>query len=240
MIIREYEQLEEIVKLASSPLPERPDGIVAVAKFSSATLDACKATEAEYERLARDNPATIFLRCFQEYDNSHILIGKANIQNWPTFDIFYQGTNTERHTQSVSPAGGCFGVCPVLLVRVSSGILICFFGAVYVLLHTTKLCRTHYLFTFTYSTLNTNNDDDDIQNKQHERKSGGTCRIVQSRRTPGSTGTVSIPEYQAGSVFGNGRKCVGRPRCQSRHECNPPNHSSIYSRIRLEQCERIL
>ena len=91
---REYEQLEEIVKLAANPLPERPDGIVAVAKFTSAQLEECKSTEAEYERLARDNPATIFLRCFAEYQNSDILIGKANVQNWPTFDIFYQGESS--------------------------------------------------------------------------------------------------------------------------------------------------
>ena len=38
-IVREfslYDQLEDIVELASKPLPERPDGIVAVAKFTSA------------------------------------------------------------------------------------------------------------------------------------------------------------------------------------------------------------
>jgi hypothetical protein len=46
-----YEQLEEIVKLAAQPLPERPDGIVTVAKFTSATRDDCRTTEAEYERL---------------------------------------------------------------------------------------------------------------------------------------------------------------------------------------------
>lgn len=84
------------MKLAASPLPERPDGIVAVAKFTSSTLDSCKATEAEYERLARDNPATIFLRCFAEYQDADILIGKANVQNWPTFDIFYQGNRVAR------------------------------------------------------------------------------------------------------------------------------------------------
>ena len=92
----EYEQLEEIVKLAAQPLPERPDGIVAVAKFTSATMDSCKATEAEYERLARDNPATIFLRCFAEYENADILIGKASVQSWPTFDIFYAGNRVAR------------------------------------------------------------------------------------------------------------------------------------------------
>ena len=88
--------MEEIVKLASQPLPERPDGIVAVAKYTSATMDSCRSTEAEYERLARDNPASIFLRCFAEYDNADILIGKANIQNWPTFDLFYGGSRVAR------------------------------------------------------------------------------------------------------------------------------------------------
>jgi hypothetical protein len=93
---REYEQLEEIVKLAAQPLPERPDGIVAVAKYTSATMDSCRTTEAEYERLARNNPATVFLRCFAEYDNADILIGKASVQSWPTFDIFYQGNRVAR------------------------------------------------------------------------------------------------------------------------------------------------
>jgi hypothetical protein len=92
----EYEQLEEIVRLASQPLPERPDGIVAVAKYTSARLDSCRTTEAEYERLARNNPASIFLRCFAEYDNADILLGKADVQNWPTFDIFYRGNRVAR------------------------------------------------------------------------------------------------------------------------------------------------
>lgn len=92
----EYEQLEEIVKLAAQPLPERPDGIVAVAKYTSASRDDCRSTEAEYERIARENPATIFLRCFAEYENAQILIGKAGVQTWPTFDIFYQGNRVAR------------------------------------------------------------------------------------------------------------------------------------------------
>lgn len=88
---REYEQLEEIVVLAAQPLPERPDGIVAVARYTSSRLDNCRATEGEYERMARENPATIFLRCFAEFDNAAILLGKADVQVWPTYDIFYQG-----------------------------------------------------------------------------------------------------------------------------------------------------
>lgn len=85
------DQLQEIVKLASQPLPERPDGIVAVAKYTSASSKDCIATEAEYERLARKNPATLFLRCFAEYENSNILLGQAAVTVFPTFDFFYGG-----------------------------------------------------------------------------------------------------------------------------------------------------
>ncbi|KAG7341634.1 hypothetical protein IV203_023587 [Nitzschia inconspicua] len=92
----EYEQLEEIVKLASQPIPERPDGIVVVAKFSSFKRPECTATEAEYERLARNNPATIFLRCMEEYENAHILLGQVDVQVWPTHDIFYGGNRVAR------------------------------------------------------------------------------------------------------------------------------------------------
>lgn len=88
-----YEQLQEIVDLASRPLPERPDGIVAVAKYTSAAREDCRATEAQYERMARKNPATIFLRCFEEFENASVLLGKANVQTWPTYDIFYGGSS---------------------------------------------------------------------------------------------------------------------------------------------------
>mmetsp|Transcript_47424 Transcript_47424/g.71799 ORF Transcript_47424/g.71799 Transcript_47424/m.71799 type:complete len:208 (-) Transcript_47424:305-928(-) len=91
-----YEDLEEIVKLASQPLPERPDGIVAVAKFTSATRKDCKITEGAYERLARDNTATIFLRCFEEYPNADMLIGQADVSVLPTFDVFYGGHRVAR------------------------------------------------------------------------------------------------------------------------------------------------
>ena len=85
------EQLEEVVKLASQPLPERPDGIVTVAKFTSASDPGAKATEAEYDRMARKNPATLHLRCFAEYENSNILFGQADVTIMPTFDVFYGG-----------------------------------------------------------------------------------------------------------------------------------------------------
>jgi len=36
------------------------------------------------------------LRCFAEYENAPILIGKANVQNWPTYDLFYGGNRVAR------------------------------------------------------------------------------------------------------------------------------------------------
>ena len=86
------EQLEEIVQLAKQALPERPDGIVTVAKYTSASNQDCRTTEGEYERMARSNPATLFLRCFNEYENSNILFGQASVTVLPTFDLFYGGT----------------------------------------------------------------------------------------------------------------------------------------------------
>jgi hypothetical protein len=71
------DQLAEIVRLSATPLPERPDGIVTVAKFTSALSTDARATEAEFERLARSNPASLFLRAFQEYDNANILFSTA-------------------------------------------------------------------------------------------------------------------------------------------------------------------
>jgi hypothetical protein len=92
----QYDELIEIVKLASQPIPERPDGIVVVAKFSSLTRPQCTVTEAEYERLARSNPATIFLRCMEEYESANILMGQVDVQVWPTYDVFYGGNRVAR------------------------------------------------------------------------------------------------------------------------------------------------
>jgi hypothetical protein len=91
-----YEDLQEIVQLAAQSLPERPDGIVCVCKYTSAVRDDCRATEAEYERIARANPATIFLRCFAEYENAHLLLAQAQVTTWPTFDLFYGGNRVAR------------------------------------------------------------------------------------------------------------------------------------------------
>jgi len=98
-IIREfsiYDQLEDIVNLASKPLPDRPEGIVVIAKFTSSTNPDCRATEASYERLARDNPATLFLRCFQEFEDAQSLFTRAAVEVVPTYDVFYKGNRVAR------------------------------------------------------------------------------------------------------------------------------------------------
>lgn len=86
-ILREFttlEQLREIVDLSKLPLPERPDGIVTVAKYGGGNEDV-------YERIARDNPATLFLVCD---DPSAIQTAQVAVQ--PTYDIFYQGNRVAR------------------------------------------------------------------------------------------------------------------------------------------------
>lgn len=88
--------MQEIVKLASKPLPERPDGIVSIVKFTSSTIKSCVSTEGQYELLARKNPASLFLRSFAEYENSSILFAKAQVTAFPTYDIFYGGNRVSR------------------------------------------------------------------------------------------------------------------------------------------------
>jgi len=94
--IVEYEALENIIKLASKPLPERPDGVVCIIRYTSNTRNDCIATENEYERLASSNPATIFLRCYAEYEGSEIMMARAKVKTWPTFDLFYGGNRVSR------------------------------------------------------------------------------------------------------------------------------------------------
>lgn len=84
------------MSLASQSLPERPDGIVTVAKFTSSINQDCIATEGQYEALARNNPATLFLRCFAEYENADLLLGQASVSQLPTYDIFYGGERVAR------------------------------------------------------------------------------------------------------------------------------------------------
>lgn len=94
--LSEIEELENILQLASQSIPERPDGIVVVVKYSSASRDECRATEAEYERFARNNPASIFMRCMEEYENAHLLLEQVDVRSWPTTDVFYQGNRVAR------------------------------------------------------------------------------------------------------------------------------------------------
>ena len=91
-----YSQLEELTDLASNPLPGRPDGIVTICKFSSLSRPECQETELEYERLSRLHPDTLFLRCFEEYEDAHLLISQAKVTALPTFDIFYKNKRVGR------------------------------------------------------------------------------------------------------------------------------------------------
>lgn len=102
-IIREfstYDQLAQLVSLASKPLPQRPDGVVVVAKYTSAGQSACRDTEAGYERLARAHPDSLFLRCFEEYENADLLMAQAGLangsQNLPIFDVFFGNNRVGR------------------------------------------------------------------------------------------------------------------------------------------------
>lgn len=86
--------LENIVSLAKQPVPERPDGIVTMVKFSSVV--ECRESEPEYEQLARKNPATIFLRSFKEFETADELLGQADVSAFPTYDVFYGGNRVAR------------------------------------------------------------------------------------------------------------------------------------------------
>lgn len=92
----QMEQLEELVELASQPLPRRDDGIVTIAKFTSVTADHCRASETIYDSMARENPATLFLRTFVEYEGATQLFAQAQIIALPTFDVFYKGKRMAR------------------------------------------------------------------------------------------------------------------------------------------------
>jgi len=99
-MIREFstfEQLKEIVELASKALPQRPDGVVVVAAYTSATRSECAAAAPGLERLARANPDTVFLRCCEEYQGAEVLFGRAVVGgSLPTYDVFYGGNRVAR------------------------------------------------------------------------------------------------------------------------------------------------
>ena len=101
--IGDYDDLQEIVKLTARGLPERPDGIVCVVKFTSSVREECVRSEAEYERMARENAATCFLRCFEEFEGSDQLFGQAKVTALPCFDLFYGGKRVARVEGSDHP-----------------------------------------------------------------------------------------------------------------------------------------
>ena len=99
-IVRELaslDELENLVQLASQPIPERPDGIVVCVQYTSNSREECLATSMDYERLARNNLATIFLQCVEgKYEESKLLLEQVDVRVWPTCDIFYGGNRVAR------------------------------------------------------------------------------------------------------------------------------------------------
>ena len=90
------EELDTLVQLARRAIPDRPDGIVVVVKYSSFQRDDCQATEAEYDRAARTNPASLFLRCWEDDPQAAVLLQQVDVRTWPTIDVFYQGSRVAR------------------------------------------------------------------------------------------------------------------------------------------------
>jgi hypothetical protein len=107
-LVSSYDQLSEIVKLASFPLPERPDGIVTVIRYSSIYDADCQLSESSYDLLARQHPATLFLRCYAEATSldsdsgsdqqaeGALLHARAQVLSLPTCDVFYQKLRVAR------------------------------------------------------------------------------------------------------------------------------------------------
>lgn len=91
-----FDQLQEIVKLSSNPLPERPDGVIVVAKYTTTSREDCVATEAGYERMARAHPDTVFLRCFEQYEGAGLLLAEAGVVGLPTTDVWFKGNRVGR------------------------------------------------------------------------------------------------------------------------------------------------
>ena len=85
--------LLDILTLSSQPLPNRPDGVVVVVKYTSLTLSN---TECDYLNLSRDHPDTIFLRCFKEYEGSQSAFSDALVSSTPTYDIYDSGRRVGR------------------------------------------------------------------------------------------------------------------------------------------------
>ena len=107
--------LLSLISSSSSKHPERPallcmawmtlhvlDGTQSSGSDEDTTKNSSSASRntrthfAEYERLARKNPSTLFLRCFAEYDDAPLLLSAADVTTLPTFDLFYQGNRVAR------------------------------------------------------------------------------------------------------------------------------------------------
>ncbi|GMH71538.1 hypothetical protein TL16_g05677 [Triparma laevis f. inornata] len=88
--------MKSIVDLSSRSLPQRPDGVVLVAKYSSISRTECASAEAGYERLAKENPDTLFMRSYEEYEGFDALIATMDVRVLPTWDIYFKGNRVGR------------------------------------------------------------------------------------------------------------------------------------------------
>lgn len=89
--------------LARSPLPGAPNGVVVVAKYSDSTRTGRIVSEydsegqaeivvdADYERLATENPSCIFLQCDKLFQNAKIAFAQAKVNTLPTFHVYSLG-----------------------------------------------------------------------------------------------------------------------------------------------------
>jgi len=100
--------LMNIVDLAQNPLPGATEGVVVVAKYSDATStgrvlseyddngQAELVVDAGYERIAIENPDTIFLQCDKAFQGGNIAMAKAGVSVLPTFHLFFKGNRVGR------------------------------------------------------------------------------------------------------------------------------------------------
>mmetsp|Transcript_10679 Transcript_10679/g.21972 ORF Transcript_10679/g.21972 Transcript_10679/m.21972 type:complete len:244 (+) Transcript_10679:79-810(+) len=87
------DELQSILSLSSQPMPNRPDGVVVVVKYTSISLNN---QEGGYISMSRDHPDTLFLRIFKEYDNSDATFAYSSVSSTPTYDIYSSGRKVGR------------------------------------------------------------------------------------------------------------------------------------------------
>eukprot|EP00291_Cryptomonas_curvata_P019355 CAMPEP_0172163710 /NCGR_PEP_ID=MMETSP1050-20130122/7423_1 /TAXON_ID=233186 /ORGANISM="Cryptomonas curvata, Strain CCAP979/52" /LENGTH=127 /DNA_ID=CAMNT_0012833931 /DNA_START=231 /DNA_END=611 /DNA_ORIENTATION=- len=96
--IASQDDLSNIIKLASSPLPNRPDGTVVCVMYSSVDDWGCQSYDGEFDRLSLRHPDCVFLRCYKEYRGADSLLTARQVSSvsLPAFEVFYGGNTVAR------------------------------------------------------------------------------------------------------------------------------------------------